>query len=461
MTDRTELDKDIILITVDSLRYDYLFDGSSVSDSFPNLKSLSQAGTTFSNAFSNAGYTKSSFLSVFSGTFPWMFESVRGGFGPDRPHVAELFAEAGYLTGGFHSNPYLSATYGYDRGFDHYMGRDTESDINETTLSSDVWQFIKERIGSGMISRNVRNLYRFIGSTFGLQAGGDPYLSAELINKSAINWIRQTSGPRFMWIHYMDVHTPYYPHEGTVSEDISKRQAVKLFHRVHKQRKDPSEQDLELLRRLYRGEIDYLDRCIGTLLEELDDHLDLDETVLAFGSDHGEAFNEHGFVYHPDGVFYDELVHVPLIMKGPGFPSQHIDTPVSNADLTPTLLRAADISVPDSCVGSDLNQLIEDPPKERLVFTEGHTEIDGEVMVTSGEYKLIYHIGDEKTILYNRNQDPEERENRIDELPEVHKRLRTAIDDHIEMTRDHTGKDNDVSVDDDVKAQLRRLGYAE
>lgn len=453
--------RDVILLTVDSLRYDYVFDGSTVVEPLDALDSLAGSGTAFSNAFTNAGYTKSSFLSIFSGTYPWMFESVQGGFGPDRPHVADLFADAGYNTGGFHSNPYLDPTYGYDRGFDYYMGRDTSSDVDKTTLSADVWQFITRQIGSRHLSDTVRKLYRFVGAKTGTQLGGDPYLTAEGINESVIRWVRETSGPRFIWVHYMDVHTPYYPHEGTISEDISKRQAVKLFHQAHKRRGETSERKLELLRRLYRGEIEYLDSRIGNLLEQLDEHLDLDEAVLAFSSDHGEAFNEHGYVYHPDGVLYDELVHIPLLIDGPEFDAETVETPVSNVDIVPTLLAAADIDVPDSCVGSDLRVLSSDPPEERLVFTEGYTEVDGRAMVTSGKHKLIRDLEEGKDQLYDRRGDPEETHDRTGEYTEIHDRLGVALEDHVEMARTHTGTEKAVDVDDDVKDRLRRLGYTE
>lgn len=461
MTTTAPTNQDVILITIDSLRADYVFDGSEVRDELPTLKSLSQTGATFTNAFSNAGYTKSSFLSIFSGTYPWMFESVSGGFGPERLHVAELFSDAGYITGGFHSNPYLSPDYGYDRGFNYYMGRGTESDIDKTTLSSKVWQGVIQQIGIDWLSQAVRNLYRTAGSSLGVQVGGDPYIDAEAINDSVVRWVSQTEGPRFLWIHYMDVHTPYYPHEGTVSEDISKRHAVKLFHRVDEQRDEASEQDLKLLRRLYHGELEYLDNCLGELFENLDNHLNLDEATLVFSSDHGEGFNEHGHVFHPDGVMYDELVHIPLLVNGPEVEARTIDAPVSNVDIVPTLLSGAGISVPDACVGRDLRDIATDPPNRRFVFTEGYTEVDGTAMVTSGPYKLIRELSDGTHTLYDRRRDPDEQQNRLDEEPAVRDELSKALDAHIEMTRDHTGEARDVDVSDDVKDRLQRLGYTD
>lgn len=70
-----------------------------------------------------------------------------------------------------------------------------------------------------------------------------------------------------------------------------------------------SERDLELLR-LYRGELQYLDDCLGELFKGLEDNLHLGDSTIVFSSDHEEGFNEHGYVFHPNGVMYDELVHI-------------------------------------------------------------------------------------------------------------------------------------------------------
>jgi arylsulfatase A-like enzyme len=258
----------------------------------------------------------------------------------------------------------------------------------------------------------------------------------------------------------MDVHTPYYPHKGTVSEGINKREAVKLFHRVDGQRNQASEHDLELLRRLYRGELEYLDDRLGDLFDRLEDHIDIDESIVAFGSDHGEAFNEHGHVFHPDGVLYDELVHIPLLVSGPEFESANVDTPVSNVDIVPTLLAAADITVPNDCVGRDLADVAAELP-DRYAFSEGWTEDDGRAMVSSEEYKLVLDLEEGWTRLFNRVDDPVEQTDISAENPTVRNQLRAVLDDHVKMTRNHTGERRDVNVDDDVKDRLRRLGYAE
>lgn len=144
-------------------------------------------------------------------------------------------------------------------------------------------------------------------------------------------------------------------------------------------------------------------------------------------------------------------------MKDPGFEAQTVETPVSNVGIVPTLLAAAGALVPETCVGSDLHNLVADPPEQRFVFTE----VDGTAMVTSGGYRRIRNLSDEELILYDRRRDPDERQDRLNDEPAVRDELCETLDAHVEMTRSHTGKGRDVDVGDDVKDRLQRLGYTD
>lgn len=454
--------QDVVLITVDSLRASYVYDDSGVADHLQHMGTLADDGTVFTNAFSNAGITKASFLSILSGTYPWMFGPIPAGFDSDRPHIADQFSDAGVSTAGFNTNPYLSSTYGYDRGFDYYMGRDSSDEIDQTTISAKFWPILKEALPDSL-SRSIRSTYGTVGKQFGIQVGGDPYVSAEAVNDSVIQWVSRTSSPRFIWIHYMDVHTPYYPREGTVSEGISRRQAVKLFHKANELRSETPSEDLEVLERLYRGEIEHFDQCLGNLFDELEQQLDMDNALVAFTSDHGEVFGEHGEVFHPDGVLYDPFVQIPLIIRGPDFDADVVETPVSNVDIVPTLLSAAEVSVPNDCVGTDLSQLVADSSVNRTVFAEAHTSETDKVMATNGRYKLIRHVSDGSESLYDRYQNPAETYDRVDDFPDVRTELSAAIDQHLTQVRtpNQDTEATGVEVSDDVKTRLRMLGYDE
>jgi arylsulfatase A-like enzyme len=453
--------RDIVLITVDSLQYDYVAADDAPAPGLAGLSALADGGTFFTNAFSNATITKGSFLSIFSGTYPWMFGSIDGGFDTGRPHLAERLSAAGYATAGFNTNPYLSSTYGYDRGFDYYMGRDTGENLDRTTLSSKYWPVLKESLLPKRAARAVRSAYGTAGRKLGLQLGGDPYVPAEEVNEAVFEYLEDSTGPRFLWIHYMDVHTPYYPREGTESEDERKRHAVKLFHRANERRADASDADLDRLERLYEGEVEYFDRRLAELLDGLDARLDLSESLVVFGSDHGEAFGDHDAVFHPDGVLYDDLVHVPLVVNGPGFDAGAVSTPVSNADIVPTLLEFAGAETPSVCVGDSLAGIVADPPDGRAVFAGGHDSDTGVAMVATERYKLIRDLRSGTEELYDRAADPEETTDVLDARPDAARRLRAALDERLEVARSNEAEPSAVEVDDGVKTRLRMLGYDE
>lgn len=453
---------DIVLITVDSLQHDYITDGDVPDSDLVSLASLAEDGTFFTNAFSNASITKASFLSIFGGTYPWTYGSIPGGFDSERPHLAEELSRAGYTTAGFNTNPYLGPTYGYDRGFDYFMGRDTDEVQDKTTVSAKYWPKILSVLPSKRLGKAIRSLYGTVGARMGVQTGGDPYVPAEAVNEAVFRLLETATAPRFLWIHYMDVHTPYYPHEGTPSEDIGKRDAIKLFHRANQTAAETDPADLDRLERLYRGEVQVLDRRLGELIDGLAERIDMDRSLVILASDHGEAFGSHGAVFHPDGLLYDEQVHVPLVVNGPGYDAGTVSRPVSNADIMPTVLQFAGADVPPECVGEPLADVIADRSSDRVVFASGHDAETGIAMVTSGSHKLIRDLehGDEE--LYDRREDPAERRNRLRELPEVGNKLRRELESHLELAREGgSGETEAVEVDSDVKTRLRMLGYDE
>lgn len=451
--------KNIVSITVDSLRADYVF-GSKAPDSLGTLPSLASEGITYTNAFANASYTKGSFLSIMSGTYPWMFDTSTDGFGPDRPHIAELVADAGYETAGFHTNTYLSPVYNYDRGFDYYHGRDSTGDVQDGAETA-YNKIVERAISTEGISDIVHRVYKSAGRRLGVQLGSNLYKPAEELNDEIVEWADSATEPAFIWAHYMDVHNPYYPHEGTVSEDISRRKAIKLFHKATELEGETPREDIETLETLYRGEIEYLDRQLGALFDRLDESLGMDDTIVAFTSDHGEAFGENGHVYHPGYVLYDPNVHIPIILRGPGMGTGEVTTPVSNLDIVPTILANAGFETSESMVGEDISAYVDTAPDSRRVFAEAWTPADGHVMVTDGEYKLIRHLRLEEQELHERQGETQERRLAVDDHPDIHADLSDALDSHIEAVKQDSGRTGDVEVTEDVRLQLKKLGYDE
>ena len=122
--------------------------------------------------------------------------------------------------------------------------------------------------------------------------------------------------PLFFWLHYFDPHFAYKAHDAYPFGDS----------------------DLDR----YDAEIRYTDAQIGRLLDWLQDSPLQGKTYVIIHSDHGEGFGLHGYRYHGQHLYNDQ-VHVPLIVSGPGIRSIQIDTPVSLIDVVPTVLDLAGV----------------------------------------------------------------------------------------------------------------------
>lgn len=140
--------------------------------------------------------------------------------------------------------------------------------------------------------------------------GADPEKPANEVAAAAAAWLdHPLQPPFFLWLHFYDPHYPYTPPAGYSG--------------------DP-----------YDGEIAFMDREIGVVLQALEAKGWLANTLVVAAGDHGEGLGEHGETTH--GYYlYDSTMRVPLIVAGPGVAAgQTISATVSLADLMPTFLEA-------------------------------------------------------------------------------------------------------------------------
>lgn len=174
--------------------------------------------------------------------------------------------------------------------------------------------------------------------------------------------------PFFVYIHERDPHSPYDPpppydemyasgYEGEAKSDLA---------HMAKLRTSPANVDPALIERLdglYSGEVSYMDRYVGTLLDRLERSKLDRKTLVVFISDHGEEFWDHGSVGHGHTV-YDELLKIPLIMRLKGVLPEGLATevPIDLADVAPTILDVLGIDPPPQAQGSTvLPYVLADP----------------------------------------------------------------------------------------------------
>lgn len=194
--------KDILLITIDSLRPDHIGCYGYDRDITPTLDSFSQEAQTMTQAFANGCSTPISFPSILSSSYALHY----GGYPPhnklseERTLISEVLQAEGVETAGLHSNPHLFEELGYGRGFDTFF--DSQSGGGRV---SRLRNYINNNFSQGSpVYRVAKKLYYAVRST-GLDPGL-PYVRAEEITDRTIDTLSESSGRQFVWAHYMDVH---------------------------------------------------------------------------------------------------------------------------------------------------------------------------------------------------------------------------------------------------------------
>lgn len=363
--------KRVILITCDTLRADHVGCFGGPEGLTPELDALAAESTIYPRAFSTSATTVPSMSSLFTGHLP-VDLGVAGGNrylideGVDT--VTEHLAHAGILTGGVISNfvlvrPALSKGYhGPAQGFRFFDDEMKTKELNRPHF---------EKIG--------------------------PDTTA-----GAKEWLDQLGEEErdefFLWVHYMDPHGPYTPPEGTKDDWESTVDVSKLPRGTsHSGRGQmPLYQILEGnipladYHRLYQAEVHAMDAAIGDLMEYLEREDLLEDTLLIFTADHGEALGEEDYWFcHGESVI-PSMVQVPMIVRWPGQGPGTSDRLVSLTDMHPTILEAFGFVPPETDGVSLFSDKGRDYARQELVSSMGG---DPWLGITDGEFHWVQTEG--------------------------------------------------------------------
>ena len=157
----------------------------------------------------------------------------------------------------------------------------------------------------------------------------------------------------------------------------------------------------------YAGNVSLIDDQIGEILAVIEERGELDATIIAFTSDHGEMNGDHGLISKSN--FYDGAVRVPLIVRTPGAECSGIvnDSPAETVDLGPTLVELAGGELEYRQVGKSLTDAL-DGSRHRH---DALSEIAGEFMLMNDEWKIALNKDGETYMLFDRSNDPDEEHN--------------------------------------------------
>jgi len=319
--------KNIILITIDCLRADFVYQMKKNNVFAPNLKKILKESLFFPLAITNGPGTRFAFPSLLMSKLPGELEGL-GLPEEEGVTIAEFFQEKGFVTIGIHSNGWLSSEFNYHRGFNYFFDPLNWSK-KEYKIKKKTKEILKRKKILFKLAQKGKNLISFINSGFSFS-----YQFAENINQKLFEVISQNKlekESKFIWLHYMDTHHPYLLHPEFVSfypelKNINQKVALDLWRKTREDINKLSQKERAILISIYKSEISYIDFCIGELLKTFPD------SVLVITSDHGEEFGEHGGFHQP--TFYNEMINIPLIIYGISKTGKN-PALVSHVDLAP------------------------------------------------------------------------------------------------------------------------------
>ena len=466
----------VVLVTIDSLRADAV--GAYDDDRHtPVIDSLAADGTTFENAFATGNWTPFSFPSILASEDVF---TRTGEIGVEEaPTLAETLSAAGIQTGGFNAaNGFLTSHWGYDDGFDEFepfvasVGTSIYSRYLATHPTVEAW--------IQLAASPLRRAESWLRG----ETDDRPFLDTSRmfdVEHAATDFLEEADSPFFLWVHYMDAHTPYVPAPRYIREVSSNLLGTHRMLHAHTRTGlgwDVDERTLGELRTLYQAAVRQVDASIGRLVDTLGDAGVADDTAVVVAGDHGEEFQDHGHLAHYPKL-YDELIRVPLVVDVPGVDGRRVDRQVALDAIPPTVAELMNVDAPADWEGDSLVSTVRDgvePPDDPVVsVTVRGDDVTAQpiprslddgalyVSVRDAEWTYIENVDDGATELYHRPSDPAETTDRsadpTAEEESAIERFGSLAADHAKRVRAGEGGGSADSVDADLDARLEALGY--
>lgn len=423
-------DFNVLLISVDTTRADYLGCYGHPLAKTPNIDRFASQGTRFAQCISSAPLTLVSHSTMLTGSYQFVHgarDNASFNLAEENITLAEIFKAAGWATHGEVAAMVLDRRYGLAQGFDTFGDVERKSEAPRTQLFEKLWarDVLEESTEPDIQPERPR---------------GETDRKADEITRRGIELLTakaQANERFFMFLHYFD---PHWPHEAP--------------DRFTSQLADG-----------YLAEIAFFDEQFGELMDALGDLGLSDRTLVILTSDHGEGRREHGEDTH-SMFLYDSTLRVPLIMWCPGqIPAgQVVQEQVRLVDLAPTILDFVELERTGQMQGTSLLPFVADPtldmrlpcysdtmvPQNALNYSPLRSlRVDGWKYILSPRSEL-YHVAQDRKEVFNLVQLEAERAARLKQ------ELREIIAQSPEPV---AGRGEMRVLDEDEARKLAALGY--
>lgn len=353
-------DCNVVLITLTNLRYDHVSSNGYSRKTTPNIDALSKEGIIFDNAFSHASWTLPESMSIYTSLYPFQHGVMNrydgSALSKETPTIIDVLKKSGYLTAAFTGGFDYDPAYGLTDRFDYH-----------------------DECSKGEIETYPRQESRVPGGVYNY---GELSCAAPL----AIDWLKQNSKKKFfLHVQGFDAHCPFSQNGGEMFDpgydgevDFSSclttltKNEPKMDEGERKyvagtmkdNRKETvwlTNRDIKHLVALYDESIFTADAEVGKIIDELKTQGVWDKTIVIVTSEHGDNFGKYGIFMRggpSKGTFYDDVLHIPLVIKTPGVNAIRVKELVAQVDLMPTILGLLNVVAPEKIEGQNIMQVV-------------------------------------------------------------------------------------------------------
>ena len=345
----------ILLVSIDAMRADHVGAWGYQRATTPVIDRLAARGTRFAWAFTSAPTTRPAVTSILTGRYPSSLPWIR--------RVKLVWQEAGAV-----GLPEVLRGAGYDTAAIACCDRFENA--------------IQEYAGFKFIDKTP---IPFLNTRPGRE-------NSDMVADGAIRWLGKRAGrsePFFLWMHFLDPHTPYRVPDGGTS--FGSRNIDR-----------------------YDSELAFVDHNFGRILASLDELGLASSTIVVVTADHGEEFEEHGIKYHSLSLF-NQVARVPLVIAVPGAAARVVSTPVSIVDIMPTILDLVGVDGPGGMNGRSLAAAVRGQGElaDRPVLLEVYPQksIPRDLLgVVHGTWKVVWDREANSWSLFSLADDPDDRQ---------------------------------------------------
>ncbi len=397
----------IVLLTIDALSAEHMSLYGAARPTTPQLDAFAGTATTFEHAYADGNYTTPGIASILTGTRPWTHRALQLQAWPDERSRASslpaLLHAAGYRMGYVSTN---SAAGAAKNGLGAYFEFAVRDRIKDPDLCTDA---LSAKLKYACPVASMPLFATLADLLLPRPVRDNSHYDPQLATAPALAWLQQVdrSRPIFLWVHLFPPHSPYAapaPWLGRFDPSPQARTIAATEPHWAYTMRSVSPSLAHTLEARYDEAVSYVDHYAGEFLQRALQLLGPD-TALVVTADHGESFR-HGYGAHTGPGLFDEIIHVPLIIRLPG-QTQAIRCPtvVEQVDIAPTLAQLAGVpTTPPLWEGRSLlgawaypgTNLLSIKPAFSMNFEQNprHARLTvGSVAVIDDHWKLVHYLG--------------------------------------------------------------------